>query len=78
MASATQEAVEIVAHWVCDVFSFNPKPEAMAGAMCGRSILLPAVAYGFGLNDVAFGRKRCGRYEEHRLLLDEPLHCFGD
>ena len=30
--------------------SFNPKPEAMAGAPCGRSIPLPAIASGFGLN----------------------------
>jgi len=31
--------------------SFNPKPEAMAGAMRGRPIPLPAIASGFGLND---------------------------
>jgi hypothetical protein len=30
--------------------SFNPKPEAMAGATCGPSNPLPAIAYGFGLN----------------------------
>jgi len=35
--------------------SFNPKPEAMAGAMYGRSIPMPAIASGFGLNEV--GRK---------------------
>jgi hypothetical protein len=32
--------------------SFNPKPEAMVAATCGRSIPLPAIASGFGLNDV--------------------------
>jgi len=30
---------------------FNPKPKAMAGDTCGRSIQLPAIASGFGLND---------------------------
>jgi len=34
------------------VFSFNPKPEAMAGAACGQSITLLAIASGFGLNDI--------------------------
>jgi len=33
--------------------SFNPKPEAMAGATCGRSNPLPAIASGFGLNEDA-------------------------
>jgi len=32
--------------------SFNPKPEATAGATRGRSIPLPAIASGFGLNEV--------------------------
>jgi hypothetical protein len=31
--------------------SFNPKPKATAGAARGRSIPLPAIASGFGLND---------------------------
>jgi len=31
--------------------SFNPKPEAMAGAACRPSIPLPAIAIGFGLNE---------------------------
>jgi hypothetical protein len=30
--------------------SFNPKPEAMAGATCRRSVPLLAIASGFGLN----------------------------
>ena len=30
---------------------FNPKPEAMAGAACGRSIPPRAIASGFGLNE---------------------------
>ena len=37
--------------------SFNPKPEAMAADVCGPSILLPAIASGFGLNDA------CGHFE---------------
>ncbi|MBC8874347.1 MAG: hypothetical protein H8E44_33345 [Planctomycetes bacterium] len=35
----------------CPHISFNPKPEAMAGDACGPSILFPAIASGFGLND---------------------------
>jgi len=35
----------------CSRTLFNPKPAALAGAMNGRSIALPAVASGFGLND---------------------------
>jgi hypothetical protein len=31
--------------------SFNPKPEAMAGATPGRCIPLLAIASGFGLNE---------------------------
>jgi len=31
--------------------SFNPKPEAMAGATHGRSIAIRAIASGFGLNE---------------------------
>jgi len=33
--------------------SFNPKPEAMAGAASGLSMPIPAIASGFGLNEDA-------------------------
>ena len=45
------------------VFSFNPKPEAMAGATHGRSVPLHAVASGSGLNE--FG----SRHSHVRTLL---------
>jgi len=32
-------------------YSFNPKPEAMVGVTYRRSIPLPAIASGFGLNE---------------------------
>jgi len=39
--------------------SFNPKPEAMADAACGRSMPLPAIAFGFGLNE--YSQSHCER-----------------
>jgi hypothetical protein len=42
----------------CPHFSFNPKPEAMAGDARGPSIRLPAIACGFGLNKDTPNRRR--------------------
>jgi len=49
------------------VASFNPKPEAMAaGAMCGQSIPLPAIASGFGLNEACGHFRLASMYSERR------------
>jgi len=42
------------------VSSFNPKPEAMAGVTCERSIPLSAIASGFRLNGWSFRERCCG------------------
>jgi len=45
--------------------SFNPKPEAMACATRGRSMPLPAIASGFGLNEEV--RRRTVRRNEAEI-----------
>jgi len=57
----------ITASLKCPRASFNPKPEAMAGATSERSIPLPAIASGFGLNeeDPSWRRHTC-RSRLHR------------
>jgi len=34
-----------------DLYSFNPKPEAMADSGMDRPHVAPAIAFGFGLNE---------------------------
>ena len=41
--------------------SFNPKPEAMASGGMDLRLVAPAIASGFGLNDLVAARGRIGR-----------------
>jgi hypothetical protein len=53
--------------------SFNPKPEAMAGATCGRSIPLPAIAFGFGLNELRQNEKVVSRAMQRNGIMDVKI-----
>jgi hypothetical protein len=56
-------------HWGLVQNSLDSKPEVMAGATCGRSLPLPAIASGFGLNeDASVAPCSCARVISHPSL----------